>query len=260
MTSESFSNGADSADVPMRNDRPVLLVELLHLIAQCITDLYKTEDGQVAIPPGQPCVDFCILAEKVFRTQIKLRSRSSPENNEAATPVAAAAAAKSARRAPRISTWHCLLDAVLSKETQLVPYFNLVLQVSENCISSNVWMSTSATSDGPFAEDKDRNCNMEYKFTPNLLASLTDKLLFFIKRLVVLDAGLPSPWLRSVAIDFLLSCSSAYTPVNNNTGNVGDWQGGGASDEDELSIEGLGDEDPDVMDAFRNFLHSSGQQ
>lgn len=260
MATENSTNGQEPGDIPMFNNQPILLIELLHLILMCITDLYITASNELKAPPFQPCIDMCILAENAFRVQMNIVTKPvpTPEVNEKPNRE---------RRVPRINKWHCLMDVFLSKIAQSLPYFQFILQYSESYVVSNSWVSAPGTSDQPL-KDAQATGDPDFLFTPALMSSVWFKLLFRVKRLIVLEGGFPNPWVRSTALDLLLAASSAtYAPLGNGreTATTNDWRGADtgnvASDEDEVSIEGLTDNDnPDVLKDFRDFLASSGQQ
>ncbi|VDD81632.1 unnamed protein product [Mesocestoides corti] len=251
MANSSTRNGPEAGDTPVVNNHQILLVELLHLIVMCIPDVHNTEDGRVALPPLKPCIDLCILADAAFRIQMNLAKGVSSGNTSS----------QPSQTIPRVNAWHCLLDAFLSKLTQAIPYFNLLLQQSQDYLPTNTWVSTPGTSDRPLNDDSETLETVDV--SPSILGSKMDKLLFRVKHMMVIDGGFPSTWLRSTALELLLSSASVYSASVSCMGGPNDWHEidePSCSDEDDVSIEGLtAADDPEVLNDFRNFLQSSGQ-
>ncbi|KAL5964346.1 hypothetical protein TSMEX_007914 [Taenia solium] len=261
---------SESGDAATAGSRPVLLVELLHLIVMCITELYKTEDGQMNLPPLKPCVDLCMLAEVVLQVHLDSvkseASKSEPPSPTQATVTAVADAAialsislQSPQRSSRKNEWNCLLDAFLSRLCQTLPYFNLLFQYSETYIFPTTWVSTSCLNPPP-SPPKDDQSFLETDFiTSQHLATLVDKVLFRVKHMMILDDGFPSKWIRSTAMDLLLAAASSFSPLFVCGENTSEWRGG-SDDEDDVVIEGVTSTDnPEVLRDFRHFLASTGQ-
>ncbi|KAH9285809.1 V-type proton ATPase subunit F [Echinococcus granulosus] len=261
---------SESGDSVVADNRPVLLVELLHLTVMCITELYKTEDDQVNLPPLNPCIDLCILAEVVLRVHLDSvkteASKSEPPSPSQVTLTttadaitAPATSLQSPQRSPRKNEWNCLLDAFLSKLNQTLPYFNLLFQYSEAYVLPTTWVSTSCLNP-PSSSSKDNQSLLKTDFiTSQHLATLVDKVLFRVKHMMILDNGFPSKWIRSTAMDLLLAGASLYNPMFVCGGGASEWRGG-SDDEDDIVIEGVTSTDnPEVLRDFRHFLASTGQ-
>ncbi|VDM35099.1 unnamed protein product [Hydatigera taeniaeformis] len=253
---------SESGDSVVANRRPVLLVELLHLTVMCITELYKTEDGQVTLPPLRPCIDLCMLAEAVLRVHLDsvtvggAKSEPPSPTQVVATDVALSTSLHSLQLSPRKTEWNCLLDAFLSKLGQTLPYFNLLFQYSDTYVLPTAWASTSSLHAPP--KDDQSLLKTDFSTLPHL-ATLLDKVLFLVKHMMVLDSGFPSKWIRSTAMDLLLTGASSFNPMFVCGGNTSEWRGG-SDDEDDVVIEGVTSTDrPEVLRDFRHFLASTGQ-
>ncbi|KAL7062152.1 hypothetical protein AAHC03_0458 [Spirometra sp. Aus1] len=243
------ASSVESGDAPAIDGTPVLLIELLHLVMLCITDLYKTDSDQISVPPPLPVLDLCLLADSVFKVQAEC-----VENLQASPDSSADALSK---KIPKINGWHCILDAFLGRIMQSLPCFSVLIQSSGECIPPSTWASTQAFSDKILREtDAD---DKTYPYSASFLARLVNRVLFRVKKMLV-DNNLPSPWLRSTALDLLLAAVPAVlsVPYTNNVNELPECSS--ASDGDDVSIEGLSSaEDSEVINAFKSFLKSSGQ-
>ncbi|VDL95304.1 unnamed protein product [Schistocephalus solidus] len=249
MAETKSASCVESGDVPITDGAPVLLIEVLHLIMSCITELYKTDSDQICVPPSMPVLDLCLLADAVFKVQAEFSNKLQvvPESNSEA----------SSGKIPKINGWHCILDAFLGRIMQSLPYFSVLIQSSGECISPSTWASTPAFSDKLLRENgtDDRT----YPYSTSLFARLVNRVLFRVKKMLV-DDSFPSPWLRSTALDLLLAAVPAELPVPyaNSINELPECSS--ASDGDDVSIEGISSaEDSEVINAFKSFLKSSGQ-
>lgn len=258
---------SESGDSVAADNRPVVLVELLHLIVMCITELYKTEDGQMNLPPIKPCIDLCILAEVVLqvhldsvKSEVSKSEPPSPSQVTTANAVMALSTSfQSLQRSSRKNEWNCLLDAFLSRLGQTLPYFNLLFQYSETYILPTSWVSTSCLNPPPSPPKGDQSLLKTDFITSQHLATLVDKVLFRVKHMMVLDDGFPSKWIRSTAMDLLLAAASSFSPMFVCGETTSEWRGG-SDDEDDVEIEGVTSTDnPEVLRDFRHFLASTGQ-
>ncbi|VUZ45404.1 unnamed protein product [Hymenolepis diminuta] len=80
------------------------------------------------------------------------------------------------------------------------------------------------------------------------LALLLDEVLYLLKFLVVIDNGLPSRWVRSTAMDLLLSAAAVAT-AKSSANHQQDFEEGNFFDQD----------NPELMQDFEEFLETSGQ-
>ncbi|KAL5111762.1 Insulin-degrading enzyme [Taenia crassiceps] len=258
---------SESGDSVAAGSRPVIIVELLHLIVMCITELYKTEDGQTNLPPLNPCIDLCILAEVVLQVHLDSvrsgASKSEPPSPSQATVASATDAVialsislQSPQRSSRKNEWNCLLDAFLSRLGQTLPYINLIFQYSETYTLPTTWVSTSCLNPPPPPKDDQSLLKTDF-ITSQHLATLVDRVLFQVKHMMVLDDGFPSKWIRSTAMDLLLAAASSFSSIFVCGETTNEWRGG-SDDEDDVVIEGVTSTDkPEVLRDFRHFLAST---
>ena len=256
-----------SDDSAVANNHSSLMAELLHFIAMCITELYKTDDGQTCLPPLAPCVDLCILSDAVFSVQmesvsLQSASLSSSAKSPQATTTTSSTSKPLEQSSGRINEWNCLLDAFLSKLNHAMPYFNLLLQYSDNYVAFTSWISNSCLNSPP---PKSSNINDEILKVDSLashhLLTILDGVLFRVKHMVVIDGGFPSKWIRSTAMDLLLNAALSYSAALALAcgDSTNDWRGV-SDEEDDVVIEGVtGTENSEVLKDFRDFLASSGQ-
>ncbi|VDN99282.1 unnamed protein product [Rodentolepis nana] len=203
--------------------------ELIHLISQSVTNLRNAGSG---VAPLFPCIDICILAVAALRTQLETTKKNPPPDSKA------------------MMNWGNLIDAFISSLSQTLPKINALLQSSDHVpSSSSSWISTSCLrepSDISVLKNNPSINNVETLKVEHL-ALLLDEVLYLLKFLVVIDNGLPSRWVRSTAMDLLLS-AAAVTTAN------------ASINHQDFGDDNLFDQDnQELMQDFEEFLETSGQ-
>lgn len=216
----------------------LLFAELVHLLSLSISELHKSGAEQIDITPLPPCIDLCLITGAALRTQLKAtkKAASSPPDSKA------------------MVNWGNLIDAFISEISQALPSLNLLLQLSDFVpTSASAWVSTSCLREPANLSVLENNPNLMKveSLTVQHLASLLDEVLYLLKFLVVIDNGLPSRWVRSTAMDLLLS-AAAVVPTAPLTVDP-------PSDEADDDLTIFDQENPEVMQDFQNFLQTSGQ-
>lgn len=205
----------------------LLSAELIHLVSQSVTNLRKTGSD---VTPLFPCIDICIIAAAALRTQLEITKDNPSPDSKA------------------MINWGNLMDAFISSLSQTLPKINALLQLSDFVpSSSSSWISTSCLREPSNISVLKGNPSIKKVETLKVehLALLLDEVLYLLKYLVVIDNGLPSRWVRSTAMDLLLSAAAV---VNVNT-NQQDFGEGNFFDQD----------NPELMQDFEEFLETSGQ-
>ncbi|KAM3177859.1 hypothetical protein ACTXT7_003696 [Hymenolepis weldensis] len=205
--------------------------ELIHLISQSITNLQKSGSD---VTPLFPCIDICIISGAALRTQLETtRRNSSPPDSKA------------------MINWGNLIDAFISSLGQTLPKINALLQLSDYVpSSSSSWISTSCLREPTSLSVLKSNPGIRKSETLKVehLALLLDEVLYLLKFLVVIDNGLPSRWVRSTAMDLLLSAAAVAT-AKSSANHQQDFEEGNFFDQD----------NPELMQDFEEFLETSGQ-
>ncbi|KAM7541117.1 hypothetical protein Aperf_G00000021107 [Anoplocephala perfoliata] len=222
-----------------RKEVTLLFAELVHLLSLSISELHKSGTEQLEVVPWlSPCVDLCLITSAALRIQLETtkKATSSPPDSKA------------------VVNWGNLIEAFISAIIQALPSFNLLLQISEFVpTSASAWVSTSCLREPADLSVLENNPNLKEmdSLTVQHLASLLDEVLYLLKFLVVVDNGLPSRYVRSSAMDLLLSAAAVVPPAPLTVDPP--------SEEVDEEVNLFDQENPEVMQDFQNFLQTSGQ-